>query len=94
MAIAAAKANSLGIGDSYRVRFDAPVRIGTNLLPAGEYTIGHTMEGQDYVMVFSPVRGKIPEVKAKCTLVPLTKKADRSETIYAVNGPRNACCKS
>jgi len=85
MSLAVAAGNNLGIRDSYRISFDQPVRVGDALLPAGNYIIRHTMEGQDHIMVFQAANGKGPEVKAKCTLVPLPKKADKSTKIYATN---------
>jgi len=82
---AAAADKALGIKDSYRINFVAPVRVGTDILPAGDYTIRHTMEGQDHIMVFHAVQGKTPEIKVKCTLVPLGQKAERNTTIYMLN---------
>ncbi len=73
------------VRDSNRVTFAAPIRVGTNLLPAGEYIVRHVMEGQDHIMVFQPAKGKGPEVRAKCTLTPLAQKANRTETIYQIN---------
>jgi hypothetical protein len=84
MSVAIAAGND-GIRDSYKINFDQPIRIGQAVLPAGDYTIRHTMEGQDHVMVFQARNGKTPEVKAKCTLVPLPKKADQTSKIYSVN---------
>lgn len=81
----ATAAENLGIRDSYRITFVAPVRVGTDLLPAGDYKIRHTMEGQDHIMVFQSVVGKSPEVKVKCTLVPLTQKAPKDQTTYLLN---------
>lgn len=78
-------AENLGIRDVSRITFAAPVRVGTALLPAGDYVVRHTMEGQEHIMVFQPVRGKGPEVKVKCTLVPLGQKADQTQTIYTLN---------
>ena len=83
MAMAGSK-NSMGIHDVNSVTFVAPIRVGTVLLPAGEYVVRHTMEGQDHIMVFKSVQGK-DEVKVKCTLVPLAKKADQSEEIYEID---------
>jgi hypothetical protein len=77
--------NAMGIRDSYRVTFVAPIHVGTVLLPAGNYVVKHTMEGQEHVMVFEPAKGKGPDVKVKCTLVKLNQKAERTETIYALN---------
>jgi len=83
-AMAIAKNNSMGIHDVNHVRFTTSVRIGSELLPAGDYVVRHTMEGQEHVMVFQKVIGK-NEFKVKCTLVPLAKKAEQNQTIYQLN---------
>jgi hypothetical protein len=82
---ATAEDKNLGIRDVSRVTFVAPTRVGTTLMPAGDYLVRHTMEGQEHIMVFQSVRGKGPEAKVKCTLVPLTQRAERTETIYSLN---------
>ena len=82
---AAAEEKNLGIRDVSRITFVAPIRVGAALLPAGDYLVKHTMEGQDHIMVFQPVRGKASEVKVKCTLVPLAQKAEQNQTIYVLN---------
>jgi len=76
--------NSMGIHEKNDVRFVAPVRIGTVLLPPGDYVVRHEMEQQNHIMVFKNLHGK-DEIKVKCTLVPLAKKAERSEEIYTIN---------
>lgn len=76
--------NTMGIREVRHVTFAEPVRVGTAVLPAGEYVVRHTMEGQDHVMVFQRVHSK-DEFKVKCTLVPLAQKADTNETIYQAN---------
>jgi len=83
--VATAADKNLGIRDVGRVTFVAPVRVGTTLLPAGDYVVRHTMDGQEHIMVFQPARGKGPEVKVKCTLVPLTEKAAQTQQIYSLN---------
>ena len=83
--IAIAVENKLGIRDVNRVTFDSAIHVGTASLPAGEYIVRHTMEGQDHVMVFQQQRTK-EEFKVKCTLVALQQKAAQSQTIYQVNG--------
>lgn len=80
----AGSTNSMGIHDVNNVTFATPVRIGTVVLPAGEYVVRHVMQEQDHIMVFKSVQGK-DEVKVKCTLVPLAKKADHNEEIYKVD---------
>jgi hypothetical protein len=83
---AAVAANQSGIADKRQVTFYDPVRIGETLLPAGEYTVLHQMQGTDHLMVFTQVGKKKPaEVKAKCTLVPLDKPAPNSELGFRTN---------
>lgn len=77
--------NTMGIRDVYHITFATPVHVGTALLPAGDYTIRHQMEGQDHYMLFREDGKKGSDVKVKCTLVSLEHKADRNETIFRVN---------
>jgi hypothetical protein len=83
--LAAAVGENLGIRDTYRITFVAPVHVGADVLPAGDYKIRHTMVGEDHIMVFQKVGGKSPEVKVKCSLVALEKKAEKDQTIYLLN---------
>ncbi len=83
--LAAAAGENLGIRDAYGITFVAPVHVGTDVLPEGHDKIGHTTVGQDHVMVFQKVGGKSSEVKVKCSLVPLEKKAEKDQTIYLLN---------
>jgi hypothetical protein len=84
-AVAAAE-NKLPIADTYQVNFSEKVRVADTLLPQGKYEIRHVMEGSDHIMVFRQLGTKKPaEVRAKCTLVPLTAKASESQTIYVLN---------
>ncbi len=66
--IAIAGESKMGIRDVNRVTFDSAIHVGTASLPAGEYIVRHTMEGQDHIMVFQQQRTK-EEFKVKCTLV-------------------------
>ena len=54
------------------------------MLPAGDYNVTHEMQGQTHIMIFKQIDGNA-EVKAKCTLVPLTAKATRSEQHFKQN---------
>lgn len=80
---AVAAPNNLGIHEVSQTTFDAPTRIGTVLMPAGDYTIRHSMEGQDHVMAFQR-KGSSEVFKVKCTLVQLAHKADRDQKVYEV----------
>jgi len=73
---------NLGIRATGKISFASPVRW---LLPAGEYVVRHTMEGQEHVMVFQSVNHKVQDLKAKCQLVQLSKKADQTRTVYQTN---------
>src|ERR1035437_1911771 len=83
-AMAIAGTNNMGIRDVRNVTFVAPMRVGTVVLPAGDYVVRHTMEGQEHIMVFQRVRSK-DEFKVKCTLVPLPQKAEQNQTIYELS---------
>jgi hypothetical protein len=83
-AIAVAKDNKLGIHEVSQVKFDTAVHVGNAVLPAGEYTIRHTMAGEEHVMVFKR-NGAKEEFKVKCTLVALEKRAPRDEAMYHVD---------
>ena len=76
---------NLGIRDVSRVTFVAPIRVGTAVLPAGDYLVRHTMDGENHVMVFESVKTKTVEAKVRCKLVPLAEKASQSETVYQMN---------
>ena len=81
---AVAGENKLGIHDVSHVTFDGPVHVGSALLPAGEYEVRHSMEGQDHIMVFQRAHQK-EQVRVKCTLVALPRKAERNEASYQLN---------
>jgi hypothetical protein len=84
-AVSAAE-NQLGIADKYQVNFSEKVRVADKLLPQGDYEIRHVMEGPDHIMVFRQLGTNKPvEVRVKCTLVPLSAKADQGQTIYVLN---------
>src|SRR5579864_1732643 len=77
--------NHLGIADVRQITFSTPVRIGTTLLPAGDYEVRHTMQGDEHIMVFTSRKGKGESVKAKCNLVSLPGKSGQTQTVYEVN---------
>jgi len=84
-----AKENKFGVADSRNLSITAPTRIGGVLLPIGEYKVLHSMQGQDHIMLFKQAAGKQPvEVRVKCQLVPLAKRADRDEQTFVVNAAK------
>lgn len=84
-ALVQAKDNSLGVADKQKIVFNSPTLVGGTLLPAGEYQVVHQMDGTEHIMVFKGVAGTKGEAKAKCTLVPLDKKASTTEQRYTEN---------
>jgi hypothetical protein len=58
--------------------------VGATLLPAGDYVVRHTMVGDEHIMVFQRTSSKA-ETKVKCTLVPLTQKANQDHKVYQMN---------
>jgi hypothetical protein len=84
--LASASENKFGVADSRTITFSGPMRVGGTLLPSGEYQVLHTMDGDHHVMVFKQLNSKRPaEARVQCQLVPLQKKADRTETGYVLN---------
>ena len=74
-----------GVRETGKIDFASPTRVAGTLLPAGKYLVRHTMEGQEHVMVFQSLKHKVQDVKAKCQLVQLGKKADQTRTAYQLN---------
>ncbi len=67
------------------VNFTAPTLVGGTVLPAGQYSVTHEMNGQTHVMIFKQVGGKKAEAKTNCTLVPLKEKAEQTTVRWATN---------
>jgi hypothetical protein len=84
--LATAEINKFGVADVAKITFSGPVRIGNAQLPAGEYEVRHTMEGENHIMVFRQLNVTNPaEAHVRCTLVPLSQKATRTAKTYTVN---------
>jgi hypothetical protein len=79
-----ATTNSMGIAEKQTINFTAPTIIGSTVLPAGQYTVTHQMNGQSHIMIFKQVKGKA-EAQTNCSLVPLKEKAERTEQEYTTN---------
>ena len=84
--LASAGENKFGVADTRNITFSAPMRVGDTLLPKGDYQVLHTMEGDRHIMIFKQQNSKRPaEARVPCQLVPLPKKAERTETSYVLN---------
>lgn len=84
-AMAIASEKNLGIHNTASVSFETAVRVGTTVIPAGEYKVQHVMEGQDHVMTFTR-EGKKDVYKVKCTLVALNHKAPQDQQLIELSG--------
>lgn len=82
--ILSASTNSMGVAEKQQITFTAPIIVGGTLLPAGDYKVLHEMQGSEHIMVFKQIGGKA-EVKAKCSLVPLSEKSKTTEQRYSEN---------
>jgi hypothetical protein len=82
--VASAADKNLGIAEHQRITFSQPVRLGGNLLQAGDYSIRHEMVGDEHIMIFKRAGGK-EEFKVKCTLVKLNEKANQTRTTLEMN---------
>jgi hypothetical protein len=84
-AMVVASEKNLGIHAVADVTFESAVHVGATVIPAGEYTVRHSMEGQDHVMTFART-GKKDVYKVKCTLVPLDHKASQDKQVVEMSG--------
>ena len=83
---AQAGAGLYGIADKRQVRFYDPVWVGSVLLPAGEYEVRHTMQGEEHLMVFRQMFAKTPvEARVRCTLVPVEKPIEQDQVGFTSN---------
>jgi len=73
-----------GVALKQQITFTGPTVIGGTLVPAGEYSVLHEMQGTNHIMIFKQIGGKA-EAKAKCNLVPLNEKAKTTEQRYTEN---------
>jgi hypothetical protein len=73
-----------GVALKQQITFTGPTEIGGTLVPAGEYSVLHEMQGTNHIMIFKQIGGKA-EAKAKCNLVPLNEKAKTTEQRYTEN---------
>lgn len=93
--LASAGQNKFGVADSRNLTLTTPTRVGDILLPQGEYRVLHTMEGKNHIMVFKQLNTSKPvEARVKCNLVPLDKRAEKTETNYVLNAANERVLRS
>lgn len=66
----------VGFKGTRTVVLSEQAKVGTQVLPAGQYRVTHAMEGSEHIMVFK--QGK-QEYRVKCTMEPLSAKADADQ---------------
>jgi len=76
--------NAMGVAQKQTISFSAPTLVGGTLLPAGNYTVTHEMNGTTHMMIFKQIGGT-GEAKSSCNLVPLKTKAEKTEQHYTTN---------
>ena len=79
--------NQYGVSDTRQVTFYEQVKVGDTVLPAGEYKVVHTMQGESHIMLFRRIDGGNGALATvKCTLKPLSEPAKKTELRYSMAG--------
>lgn len=66
---------NFGVGKTRTVSFSEPTKVGTTVLPKGEYKVLHLMEGTEHTMVFKSTNTNKEVARVKCNMQKLDKKA-------------------
>ena len=69
---------TFGVGKTRNITFSSDVKIGSTVLPAGEYRILHLMEGSEHTLVFKAVGNNTEKARVKCNMAKLDKKSDQT----------------
>lgn len=76
---------TFGAGKTRNITFNADVKVGDKVLPAGEYKILHLMEGNEHTLVFKSLTN-VEKVRVKCNMVQLDRKAEDTFSEYRTVG--------
>ena len=80
---------NFGVGKTRTVSFSEPTKVGTSVLPKGEYKVLHLMEGNEHIMVFKSTYTNKEVAKVKCNMQKLDKKSTVTmNEISTVNNDR------
>ena len=80
----AADASNMDVGKSWTLTLHHPTRVGSTLLPAGEYNVRHLKDGEEHVLAFKS--GKKEMARVGCKLEQLSKKAEGTALLEDTNG--------
>jgi len=71
---------------SQNLKLTQGARVGSTVLPAGEYKVSHEMQGTQHILVMALAgRGK-QTFRVPCSMQPLTKAATQDEQHYRYEG--------
>ncbi len=79
-------AQAVSQGRVRTIQLANPVQIGDVRLPAGEFVVRYTSQGDSHTMVFQRKGKTAQEFRAACTLHQLANKAENDEQLYR-HGP-------
>ena len=68
------------------IKLDDSARVGSTLLPAGEYKVTHEMQGTQHILVLALTGRNKQTFRVPCTMQPLTKAATQNEQHYRFEG--------
>jgi len=80
----ASDASNVDVGKSWTLTLHHPTRVGTALLPAGEYNVRHLKDGEEHVLAFKSDRKE--RARVGCKLEQLSKKVERTSLLEDTNG--------
>lgn len=86
LAVIVSAEESMVTWKSQNLALAADARVGTQLLPAGEYKVTHEMQGPSHILVLTLQGKEARSFRLPCLMQPLTEKAKVSEQHYRYEG--------
>ena len=68
------------------IKLDEGARVGSTLLPAGEYKVTHEMQGTQHILVMTLAGKDKQTFRVPCSMQPLPKAATQNEQHYRYEG--------
>lgn len=75
--LASAAENKFGVADTQKITFSEPIRVGTTLLPTGDYRVLHQMDGSQHIMLFKQLNTKLASGSSRA--MPVGATAEKGE---------------